>query len=171
MSHLLDANVFITAKNAHYGFDFAPGFWEWLNDAHQVDRVFSVEAVRDEIVRGGDELATWAAQRPSGFWVASDAVTLPSLHAAAAWAQGGGYQEGAVSTFLASGDYFLVAQAHALGYTVVTHEVAGTSMRRVKIPDACRALDVPCINPYQMLRVENARLVSGSRPMRQRPQL
>jgi len=27
---LLDANVMITAQNLHYGFDFCPGFWNWL---------------------------------------------------------------------------------------------------------------------------------------------
>jgi Domain of unknown function (DUF4411) len=29
MGYLLDANVFIQAKNLHYGFDFCPAFWEW----------------------------------------------------------------------------------------------------------------------------------------------
>ena len=30
MKHLLDANVFITAKNSYYAFDIVPVFWEWL---------------------------------------------------------------------------------------------------------------------------------------------
>ena len=30
MAYLLDADVFIRAKNVHYGFDFCPAFWEWL---------------------------------------------------------------------------------------------------------------------------------------------
>jgi hypothetical protein len=30
--YLLDANVFIQAKNLHYGFDFCPAFWAWLID-------------------------------------------------------------------------------------------------------------------------------------------
>ena len=30
MAYLLDANVFIQAKNLHYGFDFCPAFWDWL---------------------------------------------------------------------------------------------------------------------------------------------
>lgn len=33
MAYLLDANVFITAKNLHYGFDFCPAFWDWLDRA------------------------------------------------------------------------------------------------------------------------------------------
>lgn len=32
MSYLLDANVFIQAKNLHYGLDFCPAFWQWLID-------------------------------------------------------------------------------------------------------------------------------------------
>ena len=27
MAYLLDANVFIQAKNLHYGLDFCPAFW------------------------------------------------------------------------------------------------------------------------------------------------
>lgn len=30
MQYLLDANVFIEAKNRYYGFDFCPAFWNWL---------------------------------------------------------------------------------------------------------------------------------------------
>ncbi len=29
MSYLLDANVFMSAKNLHYGLDFCPAFWDW----------------------------------------------------------------------------------------------------------------------------------------------
>lgn len=28
--YFLDANIFIAAKNHHYGFAIAPGFWRWL---------------------------------------------------------------------------------------------------------------------------------------------
>lgn len=31
MAYLLDANVFIQAKNLQYGFDFCPAFWDWLD--------------------------------------------------------------------------------------------------------------------------------------------
>ena len=29
-AYLIDANVFIQAKNLHYGFDFCPAFWTRL---------------------------------------------------------------------------------------------------------------------------------------------
>ena len=55
MIYLLDANVFIQAKNLHYGLDFCPAFWEWLVVNNQDNRVFSIEKVGDEINAGEDE--------------------------------------------------------------------------------------------------------------------
>jgi hypothetical protein len=50
MAYLLDANVFIAAKNNHYGFDFCPAFWEWLDAANGFGTVQSVERVYDELI-------------------------------------------------------------------------------------------------------------------------
>ena len=57
MADLLDADVFIRARNLHYGFDFCPGFWDWLVEANARDRVFSIEKVGDELKAGDDELS------------------------------------------------------------------------------------------------------------------
>jgi hypothetical protein len=40
MAYLLDANVFIQAKNLHYGLDFCPAFWDWLIRHNTAGRVF-----------------------------------------------------------------------------------------------------------------------------------
>ena len=60
MAYLLDANVFIQAKNLHYGLDCCPAFWDWLIAGNASKRVFSIEKVGDEIAAGGDQLAEWA---------------------------------------------------------------------------------------------------------------
>jgi hypothetical protein len=49
MAYLLDANVFIQAKNLHYGLDFCPAFWEWLTATNEAERLFSIEKVGDEV--------------------------------------------------------------------------------------------------------------------------
>ena len=36
MAYLLDADVFIRAKNLHYGLDFCPAFWERRESARFV---------------------------------------------------------------------------------------------------------------------------------------
>lgn len=157
--YLLDANVFITAKNLHYGFDFAPGFWEWLDRGHSAGLLCSVDAVGHELAAGADELSTWSASRGALF-LRPDSATLPSLQTVARWATSSGFTSSAVHTFLDSADYQLVAYAHAHGHTVVTHErPAPEARRRILIPNACVAMGVPWIDPYTMLRRENVRFV------------
>ena len=162
MAYLLDANVFIQAKNLYYGLDFCPAFWDWLIAHNKAGRVFSIEKVGDEVEAGGDELATWAADRGAGFFVKPDAAMLPALGRVSAWAIGQHYEPAAVNTFLQIADYYLVAHALAHGHTVVTHEIASTSTKKIKIPDACIGLSIKCMTPFEMLRSERARFVLGS---------
>ena len=72
MSYLLDANVFIQAKNLHYGLDFCPAFWQWLIDGHADGRVFSIDKVADEIAAGADELTQWMHDHGNGLFRKTD---------------------------------------------------------------------------------------------------
>jgi hypothetical protein len=162
MAYLLDTNIFIQAKNLHYGFDFCPAFWEWLDTEHAKGTVYSVEKVRDELIGGDDELANWAKARGDDFFLPPNNAVLPSLGTLSEWAGSGNYDDVAVSQFLQVADYYLVAHAHAHGFDVVTHEVPRNSRKIIKIPDACIALNVKSLSPYQMLRRERARFVLGA---------
>ena|SRR2546428_28212 len=82
MPYLLDANVFIQAKNLHYGMDFCPAFWDWLIEGNAAKQVFSIEKVGDEILAIADELAVWADDRGSDFFLKPDAALLPALGSA-----------------------------------------------------------------------------------------
>ena len=161
MSYLLDADVFIRAKNLHYGFDFCPAFWEWLIQQNRSGQVYSIDRIRGELVAGADDLADWAQDRGGGFFLSPDASLFPALASVANWSTGQSYDQAAVSTFLQVADYYLVAQAYAGQHTVVTHEVPSASTRRIKIPDACIGLGIKCLAPYEMLRNERARFVLG----------
>jgi hypothetical protein len=79
MAYLLDANVFIQAKNLHYGLDFCPAFWDWLIVNNQQQKVFSIERVGDEIEAGNDELAKWVDQRGPDFFLKPDSAMLSAL--------------------------------------------------------------------------------------------
>ncbi|HEV7164343.1 MAG TPA: DUF4411 family protein [Gammaproteobacteria bacterium] len=161
MAYLLDANVFIAAKNLHYGLDFCPAFWEWLATSNSAGKVFSIEKVGDEVQALADELAGWAASRGDRFFLKPGAAVLPSLATVSNWASGQHYEPAAISTFLQVADYYLVAHAHAGGHTVVTHEVPSVSVRKIKIPDACIGLGIKFMTPFEMLRIERARFVLG----------
>lgn len=157
--YLLDANVFIQAKNLHYGFDFCPGFWEWLDQAAAAGRVASIREVHDELVAGDDELTQWARARTSSMFRDTDEQVLASLRQLSTWAIGADYEQAAVTTFFQGADYYLVGHAHAYGDVVVTHEVPSPSPKKLKIPDACIGMSVRYLTTYTMLRHERVRLV------------
>lgn len=164
MAYLLDANVFIQAKNLHYGLDFCPAFWDWLIAENKAGNVYSIEKVADELQATADDLSAWAAALGTKFFLAPDPGMLSSLGKVSTWVTGQPlYAPSAVSTFLQVADYFLVAHAAAHGHTLVTHEVpAPQAIRKVKIPDVCIGLNVKTMTPYQMLRKERARFVLGT---------
>lgn len=111
MAYLLDADVFIRAKNLHYGLDFCPGFWDWLVAGNDSGRVFSIEKVGDEVQAGADELSDWAAERGNAFFLRPDPSVFPALAEVSEWANSQAYEPAAVNTFLQVADYWLVAQA------------------------------------------------------------
>jgi len=159
MAYLIDSDVFIQAKNAHYGFDFCPAFWTWLATQHQAQAVYSVANVGAELTVGTDDLAAWAGQLGPGFFLPLGVETTNSLAALSTWAANEGYVPGALNRFFGAADYFLIGHAHAHGHTVVTHERAENTLKRVKIPTACNGLGVPCMTPFEMLRTERARFI------------
>lgn len=161
MAYLLDANIFIQGKNLHYGFDFCPAFWDWLEEQNAAGRLASIEKVGDELQGHQDDLAVWAEARSAGFFLPPDQTVLPALASVATWANMQGFEPAAISTFLQGADYWLVAHALAHGFTVVTHEVPSNSIKKIKIPTACVGLKVPSMSPYEMLRREKARFILG----------
>ena len=164
MAYLLDANVFMSASNLHYGFDFCPAFWDWLIEANGAGRVFSIEKVEGEIQAGGDDLSDWAAARGAGFFLRPDETVLPALATVSTWSTGQQYDPAAINTFLSVADYYLVAHALANAHTIVTHEKPENSRKKIKIPNACIGLGIQCMTPYEMLRREHARFVLGPTP-------
>ena len=159
MAYFLDADVFIRAKNLHYGFDFCPAFWEWLIRQNKIGRLYSIERVGDELLAGTDELADWARERGESFFLPPHESLFPAMDEVSSWATGQDYTQAAVSTFFQVADYYLVAQAYTGQHTVVTHEVTSGSRRKIKIPDACIGLGIKCVTPFEMLRRERARFV------------
>jgi len=162
MSYLLDANVFIQAKNLHYGLDFCPAFWQWLIDNNANGRVFSIDKVSDEIAAGSDELTEWVDQFGNGLFRKTDAAVAAQFGKVSTWVTGQQYEPAAINTFLQVADFYLVAHALAGGHVVVTHEKPENSLKRIKIPNVCIGLGLRFMTPYQMLRIEKAKFVLGA---------
>lgn len=159
MPYLLDANVFIQAKNLHYGLDFCPAFWNWLIENNIAEKVFSIEKVGDEIDAGDDELAEWARNRGPEFFLKPDEQVMAQFATVSSWAYSQSYEPAAVNTFLQVADYYLIAHALAYSLTIVTHEISANSKKKIKIPNACIGLEIKFMTPYEMLRYERARFI------------
>lgn len=165
MPYLLDANVFIEAKNRHYGLDFCPAFWDWIIEKHKQGAMFSINKIGGELRERKDDLCSWLTCLGDDFFL-EEQDSLPScLRRVSTWAVSytmpglGGYRPDAIATFLQDADYYLVAQALDRGFAVVTHEVAADSPTKVKIPNACKGVNVRFVTPYEMLREQHARFV------------
>lgn len=156
--YLIDANVLIEAKNRYYAFDIAPGFWTWLDHAQDESLACSIDAVRQELRAGDDELSQWAQEHPK-FFRPMDTETVAQFGDLTTWAQGRQYNQAALNAFTGNdADYLLVAHGRAHGHTVVTHETPKpNAKKRVIIPDACLAMGVEYVNTFTMLRKTNAR--------------
>ncbi|MEB3161814.1 MAG: DUF4411 family protein [Prochlorothrix sp.] len=162
MTYLLDANVFIQAKNLHYGLDFCPGFWSWLVEKNEAGEVISIDKVADEINAGQDELTRWVRQQGQGLFRPTDTQVLAQFGPVSDWVMAQSYEPAAIHTFMQVADFYLIAHALAGGDVVVTHEVPANSVKRIKIPNVCVGLGLGFITPYEMLRREGARFVLGN---------
>ena len=153
--YLLDTNVFVEAHRVHYGFSFCPGFWDWIDQSHAAGKLFSIEAVLEEMALYKDALSKWARQRAAMFLGMDDRV-VSKMKEVSAWAMNN-YRENAVDEFLTCADSYLIAHAAVLDCVVVTHEQrAGSGAFRIKVPNACDAFGVKCMRTHEVLKAESA---------------
>ena len=169
MAYLLDADVFIRAKNLYYGFDFCPAFWGWLIAANADGKVLSIEKVGDEIQAVDDELSEWAKSKAERFFLPPNASVLSALSAVGDWASSQDYTASAINIFLQVADSYLVTQAVVGQHVVVTHEAPSASIRKIKIPDACIGLGIRWLTPFEMLRNDGRASCSDHRRDRPAP--
>jgi hypothetical protein len=153
-SYLLDANVFIEAKNRYYSFDICPGFWEWMDQAAPAGTSHSITKVYDELVAGNDGLAKWIKSRKDGrFLDVSDPPTQQAFAKVAQTVQRGPYTPEAKRKFLSGADPWLVAKAMTISAVIVTHERADPkSIRRVPLPNICSNFCVSHTDTFRHLQ-------------------
>lgn len=163
MTYLLDTNTLIQAKNEYYGYDICPGFWDWIDRENASQRIISIEPVLAELREGADDLTNWANERSEKLFLPIDPATIAALPTVVNWVNNFGFKEAATRDFLAKADPILIAYAMSHDdMTLATHEIHVQGERKkVKIPTVCRALGVPCIRTFGMLRNSNAKFELG----------
>ncbi len=149
----LDANVFIQAKNGPYGFDIVPAFWNWLDEQSDKGFIFSSSMVLAELLKGEDELSTWAKERRKGPIFRDPSANVTRTFRMIADHVQKTYKEHHTRAFLDGADPWVIALAKTLGATVVTHEaLVPDSSHKIKIPNVCKKFEVSFANTYEMLR-------------------
>ena len=158
--YLLDANIFITAKNDAYGLDFCPAFWDWLLQSHSRELLGSIDAVKNELLDRQDELTRWAREAPADFFQQPTSSVLEVLKQITNHIEAKDSPRAEKTRFFSKADPFLIAHAKAGNHVVVTHEKAvPADSQKIKIPNVCSAFGVECRSIYDVIRASNARFV------------
>lgn len=159
--YLLDANVFIEAAKGYYAFDIAPRFWEALISEASEGRVRSIDRVKEEIDRGNDELKEWANGSFREWFVSTDADDMiQGYRDVMVWAfHQNQFKPEAKANFATKADAWLVAYVMARECVVLTLEQFDPYvMRKIPIPNVCRALNVQYVDTFLLLRTLGVRL-------------
>lgn len=157
---VVDSNFFIEAHRITYPLDIAIGFWNKVQKLANAGAIVSIDKVKQELYDRNDELEAWCrANLPEDFFK-STAEVMFEYGMVMTWATSKSehYLPYALKEFLDAdeADAFLVAfcLADRSGRKVVTQEVSEPKRKsKVKIPDACIALNVSYVNTIEMFRL------------------
>lgn len=153
MAWCIDANIFIESARTRFPADIFPVFWTSLHAALGAGHCIAIDEVKKELVRGHDDLSTWA--KSASFLPNDDEATTAALAEilGAVEQRAPAYLPHAKTTFQACADPWVIAYCKAHHHTLVTHEVsAPLGFKSVKIPDIAHAVGVTVVDLNGMLR-------------------
>ena len=148
----IDTNVLIQAWQRYYSPDFCADYWDILNRLGHDGRIFIPEAVHDEINKTEDALSRW---------LKNSRIPVKSVNESVLSCLNKIYAKDEVHKFLVDNtklrsiaDPWVIAHAIDEQATVVTKEgkVTAVPSRRIKIPNVCENMGVPCIDDFEMIR-------------------
>lgn len=143
--YCLDTSALIQPWNNYYSMELCPQYWHVLGELAKEGSVFCTRDVRRELEKQDDALFAWAKEHPHLFREVTDEVqenlrNILTTHRELVNTR----------TDRSMADPWVIAHAMAERATVVTKE--GFAPRKIKIPDVCRAYNVPCIDDFEFVR-------------------
>ena len=153
VKYILDANIFIEAKNRYYAFNLCPGFWDSLLHHNSMGNLESIDRVKKELLEGKDNLATWS-KKAAGLFASTDSKLVTTAYRnIIQWVQSQErFFDAAKSKFADDPDAWVIAYAKANNVVVATEEKSAPKSRKVvKIPDVCKHFNVKCTDTFDML--------------------
>jgi len=157
--YVVDSNFFIQAHRVSYPLDVAFSFWNKVKQLADDGKIISIDKVKQEIYQNEDALKQWCVTNLPRDFFKDTATVMASYGQVAAWAasQSSHYLQNALAEFLHADEADAYIVAYVLADTnrriVVTQEISEPNRRsKVKIPDACNALNVRFVNVIDMFR-------------------
>lgn len=155
MEYLFDTNIFVESKK-NLPMDIWPTFWTKMVMLIKSGKIHSIDKVKEEIDKGGDELTDWIHKHaPRSFFLKQGSSVMAKMAETIDWAQNNpvGFSQSAISDYVNVADSYLVATAAAKKMVLVTYEKSNPQRRnRVMIPDACIAIGVRFCDLNTVLR-------------------
>lgn len=136
-----------------YPSDIFEPVWRFIGALLDSGQIKSVEDVYLEIQNQDDELSKWIEQWESAFLPLSDEIQLKAREILARFRTLLNLKKGK-----SSADPFLIGAASLNSGTVVTEEDKSGGPPRVKIPDVCTELRLPCVKLLDVLKREGLEL-------------
>lgn len=157
--YVLDNNFFIQAHRVSYPLDIAFSFWNKVRQLAEQAKIISIDKVKKELYDKNDALETWCKSNlPEDFFKDTSHIVV-EYGRVSSWAisRSNHYLPNALNEFLDAdeADAFLVAFALSdpNNIIIVTQEISEPARQnKIKIPDACIALDVRFVNTIDMFR-------------------
>ena len=147
MIYCLDANALIEPWSKYYSPELCPDYWDALSELAEKRIIFCTDEVRREVVKVDDGLSAWVKARPDFVREVDDDVQTKLRVILQRFQR-------LVDTIKdrSMADPWVIAHAWSVGATVVTKEIRTDSAKRIRIPDVCHALNVPCIDDFEFLK-------------------
>lgn len=157
--YVVDSNFFIQAHRDNYPLDIAFSFWNKVKQLADNGTIISIDKVMNELYDKNDALENWCrANLPDNFFKDSSDV-MAEYGRVSVWANSmsSHYMRNALNEFLDADEADAFIVAYALAYPnnriVVTQEISQPNRKnKIKIPEACNALNVQVVNTMGMFR-------------------
>lgn len=165
---LIDSNSLITPHLTYYPFDFAENFWIQIEDHIKQGRIVVLDVVRNEILKGNDNLHVWIKNLKIGKFIDHrDESILAKYGEVLQYVQNSPvYKPSALTEWSKEdiADAWIIATAAVYGYTIISFETVNNGLnsvnpsREAKIPDVAKEFGVDVKNLYYMMRVLQIKL-------------
>jgi hypothetical protein len=146
---VFDTTAYLNGWRDHYPPTTFPGVWNLLEEQAAADIVITVREVYREIIKQDDDVSAWAKATLRALVVEPSPEVQRDAGVIAQMFPKPGVRNGA--------DPFILAEARARGFCVVTYEGRSYSGAPHKkwwrtMPSVCQKLDIPCCTLPEALR-------------------